>query len=72
MQVKCFHTKLQTQTFFTQQFALRVITPGELELAARIAGLRVTTWYGDYDCTPVHDGDERIIAVLKHAAEGLP
>lgn len=57
---------------FTQQFALRVVTPGELELAARIAGLRVTTWYGDYDCTPVHDGDERIIAVLKHASEGLP
>ena len=53
----------------TQQFALRVITAGEIELAARLAGLRVAAWYGDYDGAPPRDGDERLIAVLSHEAE---
>ena len=48
----------------TQQFALRVITAGEIELAARLAGLRVDAWYGDYEGGPPRDGDERLIAVL--------
>ena len=53
----------------TQQFALRVITAGEIELAARLAGLRVAAWYGDYDGAPPRDGDARLIAVLAHEAE---
>ena len=51
----------------TQQFTLRVITAGELELAARLAGLRVAAWYGDYDGAPPREGDDRLIAVLEHA-----
>lgn len=50
----------------TEQFALRVITAGEIELAARLAGLRVDAWYGDYAGSPPRDGDERLIAVLRH------
>ncbi len=50
----------------TQQFALRVITAGEIELAARLAGLRVAAWYGDYDGAPPRDGDDRLIAMLEH------
>ncbi|MXZ45551.1 MAG: class I SAM-dependent methyltransferase [Chloroflexi bacterium] len=53
----------------TQQFTLRVITAGEMELAARLAGLRVAVWYGDYDGAPRREGDDRLIAVLEHAAE---
>ena len=53
----------------TEQFALRVITAGELELAARLAGLRVAAWYGDYALAPVREGDERLLALLEHAAE---
>ena len=54
----------------TQQFPLRVITAGELELAARLARLRVTAWYGDYDGAPVREGDERLIAVFEHDPDG--
>ena len=50
---------------FSEQFALRVISAGELELAARLAGLNVSGWYGDYDLGPVDDGDERIVAILE-------
>lgn len=53
----------------TQRFALRVITAGELELAARLAGLGVAAWYGDYDGAPPREGDDRLIAVLERAAE---
>ena len=52
----------------TQQFELRVITAGELELAGRLAGLRVAAWYGDYDGAPPREGDERLIAVFRHSA----
>lgn len=52
----------------TARFTLRAITAGELELAARLAGLVVTAWYGDYDLSPVSDGDERLLAVLEPAA----
>ena len=51
----------------THEFALRVITAGELELAARLAGLTVTGWYGDYELSPMDDGDERIVAFVEHA-----
>ena len=54
----------------TQQFPLRVITAGELELAARLARLRVAAWYGDYDGAPVREGDERLIAVFEHDPDG--
>ena len=54
----------------TQQFALRVITAGELELAGRLAGLRVAAWYGDYDGAPPREGDERLIAVFEHDTAG--
>lgn len=53
----------------TQQFTLRVITAGEMELAARLAGLRVASWLGDHDGSPPREGDDRLIAVLEHAAE---
>ena len=51
----------------TQTFALRVITAGELELAARLAGLRVAAWLGGYDGAPPREGDDRLIAVLEHS-----
>ncbi|MSQ41458.1 MAG: class I SAM-dependent methyltransferase [Dehalococcoidia bacterium] len=47
-------------------FPLRTIGAGELELAARLAGLRVREWCGDYDRSPVSDGDDRLIALLEH------
>ena len=50
----------------TQTFALRVITASELELAARLAGLRVAAWHGDYDGAPPREGDDRLIAILEH------
>ena len=50
----------------TQQFTLRVITAGELELAGRLAGLRVAAWYGGYDGAPPREGDDRLIAVFEH------
>jgi ubiquinone/menaquinone biosynthesis C-methylase UbiE len=52
----------------TAKFALRVITAGELELAARLAGLTVAAWYGDYGLSPTGDGDERMIALLERCA----
>jgi ubiquinone/menaquinone biosynthesis C-methylase UbiE len=51
----------------TAQFSMRVVTPGELELAARLAGLAPVGWVGDYDLSPVSDGDDRLIALLEHA-----
>ena len=54
----------------TQQFALRVITAGELELAGRLAGLRVAAWYGDHEGAPPRDGDWRLIALLAHEGDG--
>ena len=54
----------------TQQFELRVITAGELELAGRLAGLRVAAWYGDYDGSAPREGDERLIAVFEHGIAG--
>ena len=55
-------------TRLTARFTLRTITAGELELAARLAGLAVTAWHGDYDRSPAEDGDERLIALLEHAS----
>ena len=49
----------------TLRFALRVVTAGEIELAARLAGLRVAALHGDWDGSPPADGDDRIVAVLE-------
>ncbi len=49
-------------------FVLRVITSGELTLAARLAGLELVAAYGDYGLSPVGDGDDRYIAVFGHAS----
>ena len=51
----------------TAQFPLRVITAGELELAARLAGLTVIEWHGGYDGFPLDDDDDRLVALLEHA-----
>jgi ubiquinone/menaquinone biosynthesis C-methylase UbiE len=51
----------------TAQFSMRVITPGELELAARLAGLEPVGWYGDYALSLISDGDDRLIVLLEHA-----
>lgn len=55
----------------SQSFELRVITAGELQLAARLASLEVTGWYGDYELSPFADGDERMVVVLEHE-DGSP
>ncbi len=47
---------------------LRVITRGELELAARLAGLRMSGAYGDYELSDAADGDDRLVAVFEHAS----
>lgn len=51
----------------SHEFNLRVITSGELELAARLAGLEMVALYGDYELSPLGDGDLRQVAVFEHA-----
>jgi len=51
-------------------FTLRVVTVGEIALAARLAGLRIVAWYGDYEGSPPRDGDERIVALLEAVGRG--
>ncbi|MBM4416132.1 MAG: class I SAM-dependent methyltransferase [Chloroflexi bacterium] len=53
---------------WTHQFTLRVITPGELQLAARLARLELVALYGDYALTPLDDGAGRIVALFRRAA----
>ena len=45
----------------TAQFVLRTITYGELELAGRLAGLQLSTAWGDYEMTPYDDRSERLV-----------
>lgn len=52
----------------TQRFTLRTITTGELELAARLAELRIEAIYGDYAMTAFDDCAERCVVVLRHDA----
>ena len=52
----------------TQRFTLRLITHGELELAARLAGLAVTASYGDHALTAFDDDAERLVVTLEHAS----
>lgn len=49
----------------TAQFDFRTITPDEVHLAARLAGLRVIARFGDYEFTPYADGAERLIVLLQ-------
>jgi SAM-dependent methyltransferase len=51
----------------SHEFVLRVITAGELQLAARLAGLELVAEYGDYDLSPVSDGDDRYVAFFAHS-----
>jgi ubiquinone/menaquinone biosynthesis C-methylase UbiE len=51
----------------TVQFELRTFTPGELELAGRLAGLEVTGTWGDYDLSPFDDGAERLVMAFGRA-----
>jgi SAM-dependent methyltransferase len=51
----------------TQRFLLRTLTPGEIALAARLAGLAVTGEFGGYRLEPYEDGAERLIVTLGHA-----
>jgi ubiquinone/menaquinone biosynthesis C-methylase UbiE len=52
---------------WTHQFTLRVVTAGELQLAARLAGLVPTAFYGDYELTPYDDGADRLVALFERA-----
>ncbi|GMU41798.1 MAG: hypothetical protein AMXMBFR23_26640 [Chloroflexota bacterium] len=58
-------------TRLTTQFRLRTFTPREIDLAARIAGLRTVTRFGDYDFTPHHDGAERLVVLLQRADDDV-
>ncbi len=51
----------------SHEFMLRVITAGELELAGRLAGLEMTALYGDYELSPLQDGDFRQVAIFEQA-----
>ena len=64
-----YHTRTPGRPLrrYSHNFILRVISAGELELAARLAGLELVAAFGDYDQSPVSDGDDRLIAVFGHA-----
>lgn len=49
----------------TAAFSFRTITPAELHLAGRLAGLKVIARFGDYEFTPYHDGAERLIVLFQ-------
>ena len=49
----------------TSVFPLRTFTSPEIELGARIAGLRVAARFGDYEFGPYYDGAERLIVILQ-------
>lgn len=51
----------------THRFVLRIVTAGELELAARLAGLAITAQYGDYELGPFEDGSDRQVVMLERA-----
>jgi ubiquinone/menaquinone biosynthesis C-methylase UbiE len=53
---------------YTERFTLKVITLGELEMAARLAGLEVSGTFGDYDWSPYDDGAERLVVTLEAPA----
>lgn len=49
----------------TSVFPLRTFTSPEIELGARLAGLRVAARFGDYEFGPYLDGAERLIVILQ-------
>lgn len=51
----------------TSVFPLRTFTAPEIELGARLAGLRVAARLGDYEFGPYGDGAERMIVILQRA-----
>lgn len=55
----------------TTQFLLRTFTPPEIELAARIAGLRVAARFADYAFNPYGDGAERLVVILQRADDDV-
>lgn len=55
----------------TSEFLLRTFTSPELELAARIAGLRVAARFSDYEFTPYHDGAERLVMILQRTDDAI-
>ncbi len=58
-------------TRVTSEFPLRTFTVMELELAARLAGLRVAAQFAGYDFTPYHDGSERLVVILQRADDDV-
>ncbi len=55
----------------TAMFTLRVMTPAELDLAGRVAGLRVAGMFGGYDFTPFTEGSPRLIVLYQAAGESI-
>jgi len=53
----------------TAQFDLRTMTVGELELAARLAGLEVAGVWGDYQLTPFDDGAQRLVMAFARSED---
>jgi hypothetical protein len=51
----------------TTRFLLRTFTSPEIELGARIAGLRVAARFADYEFSPYGDGAERLVVILQRA-----
>ncbi|MCK9494232.1 MAG: class I SAM-dependent methyltransferase [Dehalococcoidia bacterium] len=49
----------------TSVFPLRTFTSPEIELGARLAGLRIAARFGDYEFGPYFDGAERLIVILQ-------
>lgn len=49
----------------TTQFRFRTFTLPEIELGARIAGLRIAAVFDGYQFDPYHDAAERIVAILQ-------
>lgn len=55
----------------TAMFTLRVLTVGELDLAGRVAGLRVAGVFGGYDFSPYVDGSPRLIVLYQAAGDDI-
>lgn len=55
----------------TAMFTLRVLTAAELDLAGRVAGLRVAGLFGDYEFAPYTDGAPRLIMLFQRASDEI-
>ena len=56
----------------TTGFTFRTITLPEVDLAGRLAGLRLVAAFGDYEFTPFSDFSERLVVLLQHTDDPLP